>query len=381
MPNILACPPQPLGTTSTNLSASCLLSTFGSDGAGRRMEAALTCLAAAHDAGMQYVHTPFYTLQHLVSPSRANAFLGLDLLRHCWPRAEVAKAAPRCGKCAPAALKEPTPFQLSSKYIIEDTTKQCDGESRSKSFLAEASRSLCPRDGRTLHYAYTCLDYFWCSTVKARQARAWYEVLPSLRAAYLAASEQLLAPSRSLAGGSKLLALGAEARDRDDVVVVGIHHRSVKRRRLSNAVYMRIVHAVRERHAMHIRANPASRLKLHFVVHSDTRLSAAVRNGTGPAGMLPTLGRAADVTLLTPDDATDPLAAMHQLAQCDLLIPSESSFSMVPGLLGNMTLLLPTCFSRAPLPHWLSIPCTSAEEAKAAAVIASLPWPPRAVRS
>ena len=341
------------------------------------MEAALTCLAAAHDQGIQYVHTPFFVLQHLVSPARANEFLGLDLLRHCWPRAEVAKATSRCGKCAPEALKQPTPFRISHKYIIEDTTKQCDGRGSQNSFFAgHRSRNLCHRDGRTLHYTYTCLDFFWCSTVKVRRAQAWYAVLPYLRAAYLAASRGV----GKLHAGHFARAGSIGKATRDDVVMVGMHHRSVKRRRLSNAVYMRIVHAVRERHAAYMRANPGSRLRLRFVIHSDTRLPTAVRNGTGPAGMLPTLGREPDVTLLTPDDATDPLAAMHQLALVDLLIPSESSFSMVPGLLGNMTLLLPTCFSRAPLPHWVSIPCNG-DEAEAAAVIASLPWPPRAIRA
>lgn len=72
----------------------------------------------------------------------------------------------------------------------------------------------------------------------------------------------------------------------------------------------------------------------------------------------------------------DPLAAMHELSRVDLLIPSESSFSMVPALLGNMTVLLPACFSRAPLPHWLAIPCQG-DEAAADKTIAEMRWPPR----
>ena len=67
---------------------------------------------------------------------------------------------------------------------------------------------------------------------------------------------------------------------------------------------------------------------------------------------------------------------MDELSRVDLLIPSESSFSMVPALLGNMTVLLPECFSRAPLPHWLAIPCQGNEE-RADATIAAMRWPPR----
>lgn len=77
--------------------------------------------------------------------------------------------------------------------------------------------------------------------------------------------------------------------------------------------------------------------------------------------------------------APDSLAAMRELSEVDLLIPSESSFSMVPALLGNMTVLLPSCFSRAPLPHWVTIPCQG-DEASAVAVVAALEWPPQAVR-
>ena len=115
------------------------------------MEAALTCLAVAHDQGLQYVHTPFLTLQHSVSPARANEFLGLDRLSHCWPSAEPAAAAPRCGKCAPTKLEPGSPYAIGSKYIIEETGKQCsESTSRDRSFLSDPRRyATC--DDRTIH--------------------------------------------------------------------------------------------------------------------------------------------------------------------------------------------------------------------------------------
>lgn len=145
----LACP-RPMARLSRN-DSTCLISTFGSDGAGRRMEAALTCLAAAHDQELHYVHTPFLTLQHGVSAARANDFLGLSLLRHCWPQTVAAAAVPRCGKCGPAKLEPGSPYAMGSKYIVEETGKQCaDSTSRNKSFLADI-RTLATCDARTVH--------------------------------------------------------------------------------------------------------------------------------------------------------------------------------------------------------------------------------------
>ena len=340
------------------------------------MEAALTCIAAAHElsGSLQYVHMPFHTLQHGVDVQAANEFLGLDLLHErCWPVVRASKTTRRCGKCAPEALEQPTRFRLSPKYIIDDTSKQCDSAGAEKTWLAALQRNpqgTCgaPIGGSaTLHVTYDCFAFFWCTLVRLRRARAWFAVLPMLRAAFFMGHVDVLLPEVS---STRLLRTEAAP-----VVEVGIHHRSVKRRQLSNVIYMRIVSALRERHAAHLREHPASRLQLKFVIHSDTRLPASVRNSTGAVGMLPTLGRAPDVTLLTPDDVPNALYAMRQLALTHVLIPSESSFSMVPALLGNMTELLPACLSRTPLPHWLSIPCNG-DEAAAAAVIATMPWPP-----
>ena len=156
----LDCPPQPSATIGASAHSSgsqllpqCLISTFGADGAGRRMEAALTCLAVAHDQGLQYIHTPFLTLQHSVDPARANEFLGLDLLSHCWPHTTAVAAAPRCGKCAPTKLEPGSRFAIGSKYIIEETGKQCSqSTSHNRSFLVDPRRfTSC--DGRTVHCA------------------------------------------------------------------------------------------------------------------------------------------------------------------------------------------------------------------------------------
>lgn len=72
---------------------------------------------------------------------------------------------------------------------------------------------------------------------------------------------------------------------------------------------------------------------------------------------------------------------MHHLALMDLLVLSESSFSAVPALLGNMSALLPECHnvihtSRKPLPHWTPVPC-SGNTSELNAALEKLTWPPR----
>ena len=47
----IPCPLQPREGSGAN----CLLSTFGSDGAGRRMEAAMTCVAAAYALSLIHI--------------------------------------------------------------------------------------------------------------------------------------------------------------------------------------------------------------------------------------------------------------------------------------------------------------------------------------
>ena len=261
--------------------------------------------------------------------------------------------------------------------------------------------------------------YFWCTVVRQHAARSWYAVLPSLRAAYwVSASSELSAqtPALEAARGhrsrSKSLEYG-EGR----VIHVGIHHRSVKRRRFSNFVYHTLLDAVRARHSTHVAAvrRAASgpgmngggglvpRLSLRIHVHSDQTLEPEPTTAEERAqrrakpGLLLTVAcadankpdavlserctRRAGVRVYTPREIADPLASMHHLAQMDLLILSESSFSAVPALLGNMSVLLPMCngpqiyTSRSPLPHWTPVPCTG-NLSEVSSILDKMPWPP-----
>ena len=78
------------------------------------------------------------------------------------------------------------------------------------------------------------------------------------------------------------------------------------------------------------------------------------------------------------------LEAMHELLTSHMLVLSESSFSIVPAMLGNMTTLAPLCSSRPALPHWTLLPCGHRPgkltgtrlQGSIAKIIEPLPWPP-----
>lgn len=382
----------------------CVIATFGSDGAGRRIEASLTCIASAHDLGLQYVHMPILKLEHHTQASHANRVLGLGRLssRSCWPTAHATRAAPNCGKCPPAAV-EPSSYKLSpfkSELVgKEDCARAPPGTDWLTDF--HHNPSLCARDGHNLHVGYHCFGYFWCTVVRKHAARSWYAVLPPIRAAYWdAASHELSGLVPPLERGTHILN-------------VGLHHRTVKRRRFSNLVYHSLLDAVRARHASFLASSTRSasgggsaiipRVSLRIHVHSDHTFDPDPVNDEERAqrrakpGLLLTLAceeagdpgavltmhckRRAGLSVYTPKEVTDPLASMHHLAQMDLLILSESSFSAVPALLGNMTVLLPMCHgpqiftSRSPLPHWVSVPCTG-NASEISSIIDQLPWPP-----
>ena len=86
-----------------------------------------------------------------------------------------------------------------------------------------------------------------------------------------------------------------------------------------------------------------------------------------------------------PTLTADPPPTHTPFAQVDVLIASDSSFSMVPALLGNMTVLLPACINRYPLPHWIALPCSgpNASQARAAAAarLRLNPLPPTSPRN
>ncbi|KAL3907648.1 MAG: hypothetical protein SGPRY_010097, partial [Prymnesium sp.] len=89
----------------------CMLATFGTDGVGRRFEAAFSCIASAHALNMQYIHMPLVVVQHMRGPSAANALFGLSDAS-CWPLAHVTATRSHCGTCMPVSVI-PGAYKLS----------------------------------------------------------------------------------------------------------------------------------------------------------------------------------------------------------------------------------------------------------------------------
>jgi hypothetical protein len=83
---------------------------------------------------------------------------------------------------------------------------------------------------------------------------------------------------------------------------------------------------------------------LRIVLHSDAHHLIADnewRNNSVP--LVRKLGRSPDVTVLTPDEVRDPLAAMHHLATMDVLIPSESSCTAHTQCTPSLTIAFAHC--------------------------------------
>ena len=152
----------------------CMLATFGTDGAGRRFEAAFSCIASAQALDMQYVHMPLVAVQHLGlgGPAAANDHFGLGGVP-CWPHANVTATRAHCGNCLPEAV-QPAKYTLSR--IPYGDAGSCAYPAGSRLDEFERSPATCLRDGRTVYTAYHCFDFFWCHVVRAREGRPWFEV-------------------------------------------------------------------------------------------------------------------------------------------------------------------------------------------------------------
>ena len=198
---------------------------------------------------------------------------------------------------------------------------------------------------------------------------AWFQrALPKVRDAYYAHPKYRTREGNDEPRGGSALR----------VVDAVIHYRSVKKRRFTNAFYGEMVRALRDRHARYIASSLASGVprnslvRLRVTIHGDqdpakSSLLTKFANYTGGAGDVDVVVRSAAAGKLSFNDT---LAAFHELVEADVLLPSHSSFSISAALLGNMTVLFPSCDRRYPLPHWRPVPCFGAID------LSGIPWPP-----
>ena len=473
----------------------CLISCIDVDGLGRRIEAAFSCIAAAHSLkpqGVRYVHIRLFELQHGNAGEIVEEWFGLSRV---FPAISVQRSTQRSKSgtlrignvlhnLGEAAIGSHHRLVLRNavegEHLITSHTGRtlCSGMQQgpatskfpaSPALLAnrswlhgvETGLTRCARDHRTVHTHADCTFFFWCTVATARAGADWYAVLPydevpvcmhvlttapsplSHRYAVL----PLLQRAYAEAGAHSALRRTAEASStpwsveaaasRMRPIRVKLHIRTVKRRMsacFSGDAYLAILGAVRKRHQVYLamldeqhgllsnstrpreRSSTAaqqldshvSRRRLEFELHCDGHDHGSFINKEPicPSSTcniqraLRAMQNMSDVRVVWQEGGsrsnrkrnvsdTSALVAVHQLLQADLLVISESSFSIVPSMLGNMTTLAPKCMSRA-LPHWHRLPCGHSRSVggglKATEVallqrdiekvVGSLAWPP-----
>ena len=339
----------------------CFLSSYegnAATGLGHRLEATLTCIAVARHLApdVEYVVTPLgRSHAHHLKPQVFNDFFGLT--RHSFRT-----LAPPLVAVDMQKLGRPLPPLAAGKCTAPSWTMDLGTDS-------SICRSTDSRNGMSVYSGDHCWDKFWCQVARP-PASAWYAVLPELRAAYYAAPIGK-PPPRARASST---------------IVVAIHYRSVKRRRLSNSFYTEMINALRARHrawgaqcaAAGCARGPSRGRRLRIEFHGDQDASKSSLLHHYQSRTASTSEEADDgVEVVVRSDPADSLSfnatlgVFHDLLESHLIVPSHSCFSMTAAMLGNTSVLLPDCDPRAPgLPHWHTVPCTGPIN------LSGIPWPP-----
>lgn len=375
----------------------CLLSSFGTDGLGHRIESALQCIGVAAELGLQYVHQPFSRLAHGVSAERAEAFFNLQ---HVFPT---------LSRRHKLAKRTPTNYHVRTPTIAFRCASNATAEPIDWLDFVAAGKVDCRADGATVYDDDNCGGRFYCTTVPQRP-EVWFGVLPRLQHAYWEAPKPATVFAHVHGARS---APGHETTNKAPMtrstIHVAVHVRlaDVGPRIIGLAYFKAAMAALRARHAgsrvahthglrFHVHSNgspidlhrgfatawyptpgstgavatpPASRASLALAARAVPRTVRSVR----AMPLVP-----ADVSIVVPNLTEDrtaaALGAFHSLANADLLVASRSSLSFAAALLGNHTALIPACYDRTPLPHWYLLPCADLNALHAA--ILRLPWPP-----
>jgi len=335
-----------VGTIASRVSSfpHCLLSSFGTDGLGHRVEADLSCIAVAHELGVEYVIQPLTKLEHL-SPRDYH---------DDWFRFLRSLANPRNATHLPvdhfaSKLRSIFSYYSSFRHVNAPMTVRLReplpwiGNCRKHGWLdafPAARSSICRPPNYTVWSNDNCFDRFWCTTVRTGH---WTAVLPRIQHAYLAA------PTRP------------PTRFHLDEINVVMHIRTGDARaRALPFLYFRRVHdALLQRHQHHQHAHSAAPPQtLRFIIHTDSfGLEAGVIAAEGVE-----VYHEGDVEIQV---------VFEQMIRSDVLVMSRSSFSNAAALIGNMTALWPQCENeRTPLPQWHLVPCTGLLN------LSSLAWPP-----
>ena len=390
-----------------------MLSSFGGDGLGRRVEAAFTCIGVAGSQGLAYAHAPFTHLEHGISPARAEEFIGLG------------RAYPTLPVVYTGRLRTPIVSDARFRLVERNQTNgySCAPDkwlASDEAACAGGGRCTCTRDNATVYIGSDCWSRFWCGGQSIAAHAAWYRALLAIRAAYYSNMTHKALPADWDAGRH--------------CTVVGVHMRSVKRRALPMSLYQAVIGALIRRHAAHLEGG-VKHGRLQIRLHTDratpavpvrspaARTATAHQNATRPTRTGSVQSTPEEdfaswlreqpsshpgVSVVTIGGEHDALHSFHELVSADIVVTARSSFSVAAAMLGNATVLrlhprgsavrcptirdggrvvrAPTGLSEAPLPHWITWPCPSSPPSGATPtdatladeMVAAIPhWPPR----
>jgi len=288
--------------------SNCLLSQSGKDGIGHQLEGKLSCMAMASFLGMVYVHKPFFTMQHVGNPGKMAAFFeeffgfGTQFPSIKAHMREQHIKVPWVGHC-----KENGWLRL-----VELGSRKCAGP----------SKVIAPDN---------CWDRMYCHGYM--ESGHFYKLVPYLHAAY----HSIPKPEANWTEGlSDTNSWGPK---------VAVHIRKGDSSyQLKLGWYVQQIDEVRQRFLQQDPNHPPL-----FRIQTDGSAAKLVQEA-------PSLG--ADDIVIDAGKSTSLAMAIHRMITADAFIMSRSSLSMSMALIGNQsTVILPDCYERTSLPHWIRAPC------------------------
>ena len=288
--------------------SNCLLSQSGKDGIGHQLEGKLSCMAMASFLGMEYVHKPFFTMQHVGNPGKMAAFFeeffgfGTQFRSIKAHMREQHIKVPWVGHCK----------EVGWLRLVELGKRKCAGP----------SKVIAPDN---------CWDRMYCHGYM--ESGHFYKLVPYLHAAY----HSIPKPEANWTEGlSDTNSWGPK---------VAVHIRKGDSSyQLKLGWYVQQIDEVRQRFLQQDPNHPPL-----FRIQTDGSATKLVQEA-------PSLG--ADDIVIDAGKSTSLAMAIHRMITADAFIMSRSSLSMSMALIGNQsTVILPDCYERTSLPHWIRAPC------------------------
>lgn len=290
----------------------CMISCRGDDGLGHQIEAKLTCVAVAHMLGLEYIHMPFSArTEHI---NYAEEMEKLFNLGYCYRKYDDTKME--------NTMRLPLP-DIGHCYQRGGWLEKA---SQSKSAVCAPED-----DPKIVYIADNCWDVFWCPHQDDKLYKAWYEVLPRLQRVFTSLSRNNTKFDPAVVNIAVHIR-GGDAKNR----IIGLSSRVTPL-----TYYINIMKVLRSKFQ-------ALDRKIMFWVHTDEIEEAEnIKN---------TLAHE-QFSMEFYTGSTSLYFAMNQMLHSDILVVAKSSLSYSMAMIGNMTAIVPDCYDRVPLPHWVAAPC------------------------